>query len=94
MNSESLSKDNQAVDCFSKTVIAECCYLLMRFDQLIFFAHDRILGPVILAVRARVKDTNGISVFKITFGNRRKLGGCRGIRRVFGGCRGIRRIFC
>jgi hypothetical protein len=94
MNSESLkSKDNQAVDYFSKTVVAECCCLVRRFNQLTFFAHDRILGPLTLAGESSRKDTNGISVFKINFGNRRKLGGCRGIRRVFGGCRGIRRIF-
>ena len=73
MNSESLSKDNQAVNCFCKTGIAECCYLVMRFDQLIFFAHDRILGPIILAGESSRKDTNGISVFKITFGNRRSF---------------------
>ena len=83
MNSESLNKDNQSVNCFSKTGIAECCYLDMRFDQLIFFAHDRILGPIILAGESSQKDTNGISVFKITFGQPPKVGGCRGNRRSF-----------
>jgi hypothetical protein len=94
VNSQSSSKHDQAVICFSKTGVAKRCHLVRGFDQLTFFAHDRILGPMILAGESSRKDTNGISVFKMTFGNRRKVGGCRGLRRRFGGCRGIRRISC
>jgi hypothetical protein len=68
INSESLSKYNETVDCFSEIGIADCRYLFNGFDQLIFFAHDRILGPIIVAGESSRKDTNGISVFKITFG--------------------------